>query len=602
MNDAKLCACGTGLPELACCSGVAESALDAGHGGTEEIARLLGDAQAAIGRADLADAARLCTDCLLRDPACLRAVALLASIRREEQNGAVAIALMRRFVAINPSDPKARLDLALLLLEAGDLRAGEIEARACLRLSPDQSSGHRLMANVMSKRLRAEFAEWHCREALRLDGPQPDLLDQLAAILAAQGKLVEARGCYRSALAISPTRAATLVGLAKLEMIDGEHAAAETALNTALALEPSNRDGRLTRARLLSRTGKVQEAIVALDDLIGSGGTDDPRPGFEKGRLLDGLGRYDDAWETFCAARRDAHRPEFDYRSEDVQMRVAALRAFFTRARMALLPRASRSDGVAQPIFIMGFPRSGTTLVEQILSSHSQVSAGDELPVIDDLVTAMPRMLNVPLPYPAALTELWMGDQRHGLDALRDEYLYRTAYRGLLHGGNTRFTDKMPLNEIKLPLICMLFPHATRIRLVRHPLDVVLSVCSHWMGFADNFDASLEDAARHYVVVSDLMDHYRAELGEQASIVRYESLVTEPETEIRRLLDIAGLPFEEACLRAELNRRRARTPSSVAVREKINARAVFRYKNYRRHLEPASRILEPTISKLGYDI
>jgi Flp pilus assembly protein TadD len=602
MNDAKLCACGTELPELACCSGSMESFPHAGDGRTEEIARLLQSAQAAIGRADLRDAARLCTECLCRDPGCLRAVALLASIRREERNDAAVIALMRRFVAIRPSDPKARSDLALLLLEAGDLRAGEIEARACLRLSPDQSLGHRLMANVMTSRRRPEFAEWHCREALRLDGPQPDLLDQLAAVLAAQGKLVEARGLYRSVLAIAPTKASTLVGLAKLEIIDGEYAAAETALHTALALEPSRPDGQLTRARLLGRTGKVHEALAALDDLIGSGGLDDPRAGFEKGRLLDGLGRYDEAWETFSAARRDGHRPEFAYRSEDVRMRVAALRAFFTRARMALLPRASRSGGLAQPIFIMGFPRSGTTLVEQILSSHSQVSAGDELPVIDDLVTAMPRMLDVPLPYPAALTELWMGDRRHGLDALRDEYLYRTAYRGLLHGGNTRFTDKMPLNEINLPLICMLFPQATRIRLVRHPLDVVLSVCSHWMGFADNFDASIEDAARHYVVVSDLMDHYRAEFGEQASVVQYETLVTAPEMEVRRLLDIAGLPFEEACLQAELNPRRARTPSAVAVRDKINARAVFRYKNYRRHLEPALRILEPTISKLGYDI
>ena len=113
-----------------------------------------------------------------------------------------------------------------------------------------------------------------------------------------------------------------------------------------------------------------------------------------------------------------------------------------------------------QPIFIVGFPRSGTTLIEQTLTVHPRIAAGDELPYINDITQIMPRLLASPLTYPEALAELWMGDQRDGLNELRDYYLNRAAKSGIFREGADWFTDKMPLNETHLGLISLLFPQS----------------------------------------------------------------------------------------------------------------------------------------------
>jgi len=125
---------------------------------------------------------------------------------------------------------------------------------------------------------------------------------------------------------------------------------------------------------------------------------------------------------------------------------------------LRILPRAGVRSDVPQPVFILGFPRSGTTLVEQTLSAHPRISAGDELPLVNDITNIMPRMLASPLAYPEALAELWMGDRREGLDGLRDYYLQKVQQMGIVSPGSDWFTDKMPLNEMHLGLIALIFP------------------------------------------------------------------------------------------------------------------------------------------------
>ena len=203
-----------------------------------------------------------------------------------------------------------------------------------------------------------------------------------------------------------------------------------------------------------------------------------------------------------------------------------------------------RSD-VPQPIFILGFPRSGTTLVEQTLSAHPKIAAGDELPLIHEITAIMPRMLASPLGYPEALAELWMGDQREGLDNLRDYYLQKVRQMGVLRDGATRFTDKMPLNETHLGLIALLFPEAPLIHVLRHPLDIMVSAFSNQFthGFFCAYD--LETAARHYVRVMDLVQHYRAEMTLRYLPIRYEDIVADQEASVRAMLAFVGEDFDQ---------------------------------------------------------
>ena len=242
-------------------------------------------------------------------------------------------------------------------------------------------------------------------------------------------------------------------------------------------------------------------------------------------------------------------------------------------------------------------------MVEQTLASHPLISAGDELPLINDLAGLAPRLLASPLTYPEALSELWLADQREGLDNLRDYYLQRARQLGALRDGAELFTDKMPLNETHLGLIGLVFPNAPIIHLVRHPLDVVLSVFSNHLthGFFCAYD--LISIAKHYALITELVDHY---LNEMPSLkyrrVRYEDVIENQEGSVRDLLDFIGADFDARCLNFHENRRYARTASYAQVAQKLYDTSRFRYRSYLNELAPAIEILQPTINRLDYAV
>ncbi len=323
----------------------------------------------------------------------------------------------------------------------------------------------------------------------------------------------------------------------------------------------------------------------------------------EKGRLLDKIGRFDEAFAAFEAGKRLGREQSgtayMTARAEDL---AARLKSYFTAGRLEIVPRARPVETGAKPLFIVGFPRSGTTMVEQTLSAHPKISAGDELPLIDDITGMMPRMLNSPLAYPEALADLWMGDQREGLDNLRDYYLQRARQLGVVAPGTAWFTDKMPLNETHLGLIGLIFPAAPIIHVLRHPLDVVLSVFSNHMTHGFYCAQELETAARHYVLILGLVEHYRREMALRYLAVRYEDIVADQEANIRGILGFIGLPFDERCLKFHENRRYARTASYAQVTERLYDSSRYRYRHYLKHLKPVIPILAPAIEQLGYAI
>lgn len=254
-------------------------------------------------------------------------------------------------------------------------------------------------------------------------------------------------------------------------------------------------------------------------------------------------------------------------------------------------------------MFVLGFPRSGTTLVEQMLSAHPRIAAGDELSLIGDISGILPRLFESPLGYPEALAELWMADHADGLDELRDHYLRKVRQLGVLRKpGATRFTDKMPLNEMHLGLIALLFPEAPLLHVLRHPLDVVLSVFSNDLTHGFFCAYELETVASHYVLVMDLVEHYRREMTLRYLPVRYEGIVDDQEASLRRMLAFIGEDFDASCLEFHENRRFARTASYAQVTEPLYGRSRFRYRQYLRFLEPVIPVLRPVIERLGYTV
>jgi tetratricopeptide (TPR) repeat protein len=461
---------------------------------------------------------------------------------------------------------------------------------------------HNLMGMILTEVNRPQVGEYHYRRAFELTGQRdPILVANLAWNLKGQGRMKEARSLYEESVAAAPEVRQTLLGFARLEEADRNFAAAAAILDKADALFPHDQGVRLARAVLLGRMHRYDDALAIIEGSADDAGRLGPNELLEKGRLLDQLGRYDDAWTAFAEGKRLGRELSGQvYRDREASQQIGRLREFFTTGRLRLLPRAGVRRDVAQPIFILGFPRSGTTLVEQTLSAHAKIPAGDELPLIQEITAIMPRMLASPLGYPEALAELWMGDQREGLDNLRDYYLQKVRQMGLPRKGATHFTDKMPLNETHLGLIALLFPEAPLIHVLRHPLDIAVSAFSNQFthGFFCAYD--LETAARHYVRVMELVEHYRAEMTLRYLPIRYEDIVADQEASVRAMLTFIGEEFDPACLTFHKNRRYARTASYAQVTEPLYRRSVHRYRHYRAHLEPVLPILRPVIERLGY--
>jgi tetratricopeptide (TPR) repeat protein len=602
--DSIPCPCGSGLRAARCCQ-LDRGAL-ASPAASAHLRPLVERAFRAHESGDAAEAARLCLEVLELSPGQPGALAKLYQIRRAEDRLPAAEALIRRIVALDPNNVWATQELALLLFNKGDLVEAETHARNAVRIAPRDAQSHNLMGMVMTEANRPQIGEFHYRRVIDLlDRPSPIVLANLAWNLKNQGKMDAARRLYTESVRLDPGIVQTLLGWARMEETDRDFPRAAALLDDAERLSPGNRSVLLSRAVLHGRTRAYDEALAVLDALQQQrqDGALGPAEWTEKGRLLDRLARYDEAFAAFAEGKRLLREISGQsYRHEEAAQLAGRLKGFFTAERLSIVPRAKPAAGGAQPIFIAGFPRSGTTMVEQTLSAHPRISAGDELPMIADITRLMPRMLDSPLAYPEALADLWMGDQHEALDNLRDYYLQRARQLGAIGKGAARFTDKMPLNEMHLGLIGLLFPQAPIVHVLRHPLDVVLSAFSNHLTHGYYCAYALESAARHYVLIMELVEHYRSEMALRYLPIRYEDIVDDQEKSIRKLLEFVGEPFDRRCLRFDENRRYARTASYAQVTEKLYDRSRYRYRHYLKHLAPVLPILEPVIHRLGYAI
>jgi hypothetical protein len=424
------------------------------------------------------------------------------------------------------------------------------------------------------------------------------------------GRLEEAEALFRQTLFLDPENIDGLLSWVRMEEARNDLARAWELMERVPPAGADYTGVYLTRSALYRRGKRAEEALSQLDMLRERHPDAARLPGYfyERGEVLDALARYDDAFINFRHANEGVRDqgPARAYREAYFTDLAARLQRAFTRERVAAIEAVARrtplAPGMPAPIFIVGFPRSGTTLVEQMLSAHSVISAGDELGYVSRLTQLAPHMCGSSEPYPECLADLGRSGQGKALDKFRSFYISNVELRRIVGKGKRRFTDKMPLNETHLGLIHLVFPEAPVVHLVRHPLDVVLSAYFNDLTHGGNCAYGLDTAARHYALVFELVAHYRRELDLNYRVLRYEDLVDDPEPCLRGLLAFLGEAWEERCLEFHENERYARTASYAQVREPLYRRSRFRYRHYRRHIEPVLPILAPAIAALGYTV
>ncbi|HEY1837720.1 MAG TPA: sulfotransferase [Rhizomicrobium sp.] len=521
--------------------------------------------------------------------------------RRSDASSPEYEELLRAVIRQHPSLLDAITELSLLLFSRGERVECEIYARRALRMAPMLPRAHGIMGLIFTETNRAAAGEFHFRRVIELEGEHTRVATNLANCLKMQGKTEESEHWFRRATELAPQNVDAWIGWSRLEEARRNFPHAWELLRKAEEITGGAADLGLARAVLFGREKKDAEAVEALSSCE----TEERRltaiARLERGRLYDKMDRFDEAWADFEEGKRLCREVQGRrYNAEAANDLVARLKGFFTRGRTALIPRADTDGRFPQPIFIVGFPRSGTTMVEQTITAHPEISAGDELVFVSHITHIAQRWLASPRAYPECLADLWMGDNQLVLNQFRDYYLSRAGQLGIWEQGARFFTDKMPLNETHLGLIHLMFPQSPIVYMRRHPLDILISNFSNFLthGFQQAFD--LKTSASHYVLIDGLVEHYRRELDLKFLEVRYEDLIADQEKHVREILAFIGVAFDPRCLSFENNQRYARTASYAQVTEKLYGSSVHRYRHYRKHLDEAVAILKPTLDRLGY--
>jgi Tfp pilus assembly protein PilF len=552
----------------------------------------------ALARGDLHSAAAAAEERLRSDARDVHALELRYLVQQRRGENARAAETLNTVLGIDARADWAYNDLTRLLTASGRRAEADQVARAALRANPQNAEAHSLFGMLLSESNDLPSGEFHFRRALELGGERPTFLTNLAINLMRQGRLDESESAFARADQAAPGDLNTLAHWSKLYELRGDLERAQQMLDRA---QQSASAGavNLLRSNYLARQGKTADALAILERQSALNGD----ALLERGRLYDRLGRFEDAWLDFVAgkARLAAEAGGLTYDARAVETFFTRLKRFFVRSNLELLPATTRRAQTPQPVFIVGFPRSGTTMIEQVLSSHSSVRAGGELSFMGDIRRLANLLFPGPEPFPENLARTFTADNRFAATLFRDFYLARAEQYGLLGLGQAFFTDKMPFNEIWLPLLRMSFPESRIVHVVRHPLDVCVSVMSNNLTHGFNCGYRIVDTVHHLAAVFDLVEHYRRELRLDEHVLKYETFVGAQREQTRRLLEYLGLPFEETCLRFHENRRHAPTPSYAQVTEKLNDRSLDRYRHYAQHLKPFLPQLRPIMAAYGYE-
>lgn len=492
---------------------------------------------------------------------------------------------LRQLIKLEPHEPHARLTLANLILQRGGLRESMKQLLDAIPALSDDA--HLLIQMVRRLFLGGDIiASRRCLDHLE------NLSNPPATQLAEQAQLRWMLGEISAAMTWMDR--AALVGLegpnqhylhAMLLQFTGRIDQAETVLIACIHRWPRFGDAAVALANLRRQTPQSNhiDALRALSRGI-SLDSQSPdkrlaRAGFESAlfKELDDLGNYDEAWQALSRSNALMHSiSPYDAVGEkaitDALIRICE--------NIDIDRRKSASLVGPMPIFIVGMPRSGTTLLDRMLSSHSLVTSAGE---INDFRRQLRWMTDMPPGGIPNMLEVFRRSVDIDFAELGARYLEQTQWRSQ---GKRFYIDKLPINVRMVPFIRRALPQAPILHLVRDPMDVCYSNFKIMFGNASSYCYDMRALAHYYGQYARLVEHWHHVMPGAMLDVSYSALVTEPENTMRRLLEHCGLGFEQSCVRPECNESPVATPSSAQIRESIHQRGLGQWQRYAQQLEP----------------
>lgn len=576
---------------------------------------LLQSIRAALDKGDVAAAQRLCDDRLALAPDDADAHRYLGQIHAASGNRLAAQRAAQQACDLAPDDPRVWSDLGRVWAQEGAfLRSIECFTRA-VEIDPRYADGWHNLGTAQKQLGRLEEAFEALKRALLLDHTRADSYLTLGNLLVDTDQLEEALVCFERAAHHDPTMAKARSRLAQELSQHGRVNHAESLFREALTLDPDHVDGWLGLGRTLEDLGQAESALgcylnvlrrqpghglalgqylsLVKDEMdqtealswvaharraLAREDTPDEAKalvGYGLTKYADRRGQYHDAAQAGIAANAARRRKAGPLDRAALQSRVDGIISTYTEDFFAA--RRHYGIGTDQPVFIVGLPRSGTTLTEQILSAHPLLHGAGEL---SDLAALATRSLtdSDDLPWQAAARlEDEMTSRRYAhqyLDGLR-----RGAPRGRL-----RISDKQPLNFFHLAFTALLFPQARVIHCKRGARDNALSIWMENFNLDQRYATDFDDLAYFLAQERRLMAHWQCALPLQILDVQYEEVVADLEGQARRLIEFLGAPWDECCLNFHQQDRAVQTPSRWQVRQPIYTKSVGRWRHYRDYL------------------
>ncbi len=516
-----------------------------------------------------------------------RAIALKPDYVEAHNNLGIALAAMgrideamaryRRVLALNPDYPDALGNLAAALLSKGKLPDAIAHYKRLLLLKPDNAAAHYSLGVALDASGETEAAVERYMRAIALKPDYAAAHNNLAIALAAMGNSAAALAHYGKAIASDPRHAEAQNNLGNLYRELGSFDAALAHYERAIEIRPDNVEAHYHRAEIKT-FHRSDPDVAALEKLAARAdlpAKKSPYVHFALARAFEDVGDYPKAFRHLRKGN-DSKRLQIHYDEPRAARLFQQIETVFDR------PLLDRFEGAGDPseapIFVLGMPRSGSTLIEQILAGHPQIHAAGEL---GDLEKASRRATS----FPECIPEL----DASALREIGQDYLARMPVLGT---GQTRIVNKLPDNFLRIGLIRLILPNARMIHTVRDPLDTCVSCYSKLFASGQNFAYEMGELGRHYNRYRQLMDHWRSVLPPGVMLeVSYEDVVNDVEGQARRLIEYCGLQWDDGCVSFHKTSRSVKTASAVQVRQPLFRSSLQRWRKYEPFIGPLLQAL-----------
>ena len=503
---------------------------------------------------------------------------------------------VREFLKQHPADVSAIRLLADIGIKLGQFDDARHLLECCLQLAPDFHLARHNYTVVLLRQQKLEEALSEIAKLLDKEPDNPNFLTLKGTILVRSGDHQTALDIYERVLKYYPNQARAQMNYGHTLKTVGRLDESIRAYRKCIELSPGIGEAYWSLANL--KTFKFTDADIELmrSQVTTTDGDPDDQAhiAFALGKALEDRRQFDESfrfYERGNAIRRVNHRHNARINVFNAARQMKALNAEF------FATREGYGCDTPDPIFVVGLPRSGSTLLEQILASHSQVEGTAEL---TDIITISRKLgqksrQNPASKYPEILTGLSAEKCRE----LGEGYIKTTRIQ---RSDTPYFIDKMPNNFLHVGLIHLILPNAKIIDARRHPMACCFSGFKQLFARGQTFTYDLADVGRYYRDYMILMDHWDQVLPGRVLRVQYEDMVTDTETQIRRLLEHCNLEFEEQCLRFYETKRAIRTPSAEQVRQPIYTQGLEQWRNFEAHLGPLKKALGPALERYPIEV